>query len=89
MADEGWFDFREELGCTEWIDALPRGLISPRINLQHNSVNVQQTESGYSIYVGPMDPDAGGDALIIQLDTHLALVDYEIERLAPLPPPGP
>ena len=86
MADENWFDFREALGTADWIDELPRGLISPRISLQHNTVNVRQTESGYQVYVGPMNPESGGDALVIQLDPQLALVDYEIERLAPLPP---
>lgn len=39
----------------------------------------------YQIYIGPAEPDDGGDALIVYLDEKLQLKNYEIERLEPLP----
>ena len=82
---ETWFDFSEQMPSVEWLDELPKNLVSKRINLDYNSVNLDQTDQGYTIYVGPADPGKGGDGIFIYLDPRMKLIDYIIERIEPPP----
>lgn len=80
-----WYDFAEHFDSIEWISELPKGLLSQRIDLEFNSVSVQAEEGRYNIYVGPKDPDKGGDGIFITLDNKMKLCDYVIERIEPIP----
>lgn len=79
------YDFSEHLGSIEWIDSLPRGLVSEQIDITHTAVSITKQEDGYMIYVGPKNADEGGDGIMITLDDNFQLVDYVIERIAPVP----
>ena len=80
-----FYDFKDNIDSIEWIYSLPKGLLSKRIDIKHNTVTITKLENGYQIYVGPKDPDLGGDGLMITLDKDFQLVDYEIERIEPFP----
>ena len=80
-----FYDFKDNIDSIEWIYSLPKGLLSERIDIKHNTVTITKLENGYQIYVGPKDPDLGGDGLMITLDKDFQLVDYEIERIEPFP----
>lgn len=82
---EMWYDFSEHLDSIQWINELPNGLVSERVNLNHNHVSIQNKEGMYTIYIGPKEPDKGGDGILITLDKDMNLVDYVIERIEPVP----
>ncbi len=82
---EMWYDFSENMDSVEWISELPSGLVSKRINLQYQRVELKKVAEGYIIYIGPADPDKGGDGIEINLDNQMNLTDYVIERIEPVP----
>lgn len=83
--DTEYFDFKDHLSSVEWISRLPNGLIHQQINTGIHTVTITKNPTGWEVYVGPKDMDTGGDAIAILLDNDLALVSYEIERIAPSP----
>ena len=83
--DIEYYDFKEHVGNVEWINELPRGLVDHKIDIRYNTVVITKQKNGYQVYVGPKDPDAGGDAIMILLDKGYRLKNYEIERLEPRP----
>lgn len=80
-----YFDFKGHLDSIEWINSLPKGLIHQKINTGIHTVTITMNNTGWEIYVGPKDMETGGDGIAITLDKDLALVSYEIERIAPTP----
>ena len=78
------FDFRDHIQSIKWIDQLPSGLVTQQIDLRNSSVNITKQEDGVQIYIGPKNPDLGGDGITIMLDQDLKLLDYEIERIEPI-----
>ncbi|MGI0119421.1 hypothetical protein [Zooshikella sp. RANM57] len=84
MADM-WYDFSENMDSVEWISELPTGMVSERINLQYQRVELKKVVEGYIIYIGPAEPDKGGEGIVINLDTEMNLTDYVIERIEPVP----
>jgi len=79
------YDFNDHMESIEWINSLPRGLVSEKIDLRHSAVSITKKEGRYTIYVGPKNADEGGDGIMITLDENFKLVEYVIERLEPLP----
>lgn len=75
----------EHIESIEWIDSLPRGLVRDKIDMRYSTVTITKMDDGYQVYIGPKDPDLGGDAIAITLDDQFQLQDYEIERLEPVP----
>ena len=83
--DIEYYDFSEHVESIEWINELPSGLVSEKIDIRYSTVSISKLAEGYEVYIGPKDPDAGGDAIIILLDQDFRLKEYEIERLEPYP----
>jgi hypothetical protein len=83
--DLDYYDFKDQLGSTEWIQELPKGYVSERVDLRYSEVSITKEAHGYSLYIGPKSPEQGGDAIQIQLNSKFQLIDYEVERIAPLP----
>lgn len=83
--DIEFYDFKEHIDSIEWIYTLPNGLLSEKIDIRYNTVTITKLEHGYQIYVGPKDLDSGGDGLMVNLDKDFQLIDYEIERIDPIP----
>lgn len=81
---ENWFDFSEHMPSVEWLKELPSGLVSQQVDLTHWAVTVDESEEGYQVYIGPIDPYKGGDGISIWIDRAGQLKAYEIERLAPI-----
>jgi hypothetical protein len=79
------YDFNEHIDSIEWIYNLPNGLLSEKIDIRYNAVTITKLDDGYQIYVGPKDPDLGGDGLMVNLDDNFQLISYEIERIEPMP----
>lgn len=79
------YDFNDHIESIEWIERLPKGLVSEKIDMRYNSVTITKLEDGVQVYVGPKDMDAGGDGILITLDNDFKLVDYVIERIEPMP----
>jgi hypothetical protein len=80
-----YYDFREHVESIEWINQLPSGLVHQKIDIRYNTVSITKKVNGYEVYIGPKDPDSGGDAILILLDKDYRLMEYEIERLEPWP----
>jgi len=74
-----------ELSSLHWIDELPSGLLPSEIDFKFNSLNVTKTGTGFEVYLGPSNPDEGGDGLIILLDSNCNFIEYIIERVEPVP----
>ncbi|MBU2864568.1 hypothetical protein KO489_11990 [Reinekea forsetii] len=83
--DIEYYDFNEHIGSIEWMQELPKGLISDKIDIRYNTVTISKMEFGYEVYIAPKDLDKGGDGLLIRLDANFKLIDYEIERIEPNP----
>lgn len=83
--DVEYYDFSAHVESVEWINQLPRGLVDHKIDIRYNAVSITKQVNGYQVYIGPKDSDAGGDAIMILLDKDYQLMEYEIERLEPLP----
>ncbi|MEP4546995.1 MAG: hypothetical protein ABJ000_12510 [Saccharospirillum sp.] len=83
--DTEYFDFKDHMDSVEWINSLPRGMIHQRMNTLVHTVTITKNHTGWEVYVGPKDMDGGGEGIAITLDDDLALVSYEIERIAPSP----
>lgn len=79
------FDFNDHLPSVEWIQDLPNGFLTNPIDLRYRHVTITKLNTGYEVYVGPKDPDKGGDALVVTLDEKFKLVGHYIERLEPPP----
>lgn len=79
-----WFDFAKELGDTNWIDELPKGYLSKKIDLRFHHVSINRSETGTDIYIGPVNQEISGNALLVHLDAQLKLLDFEVELIAPL-----
>lgn len=79
------YNFADHLDSIIWIEELPKGLVLPTVDLRYQTVNITKQKSGYDIYIGPKDDQSGGDGILIRLNNQFHLIDYEIERLAPLP----
>ncbi|MCX4026646.1 hypothetical protein H0A36_00580 [Endozoicomonas sp. SM1973] len=80
-----YFNFNDHVESVEWIYQLPAGLVSEKIDLRYNSVNIKKEKNGYQIYIGPKNPNDGGDGLLINLDNNLKLINYVVERIDPTP----
>jgi len=83
--DTEFFDLKDHMDSVGWINSLPQGLIRQKINTRIHTVTITSSNTGWEVYVGPKDMDTGGDGIAITLDKDLALVSYEIERIAPTP----
>lgn len=83
--DTTHYDFSDHIDSIEWIDSLPKGLLSERIDTRYNTVTITPIADGYQIYVGPKDMESGGDGLLVTLDKAYQLTGYEIERIEPFP----
>lgn len=81
--DVEFYDFKEHIGSIEWIYSLPKGLINEKIDLRYHAVFITKLGDGYQVYVGPKNPDLGGDGIMVTLDDGLKLKDYVIERIEP------
>lgn len=79
--------FSEHLTSTKWLKDLPSGVLSEKVDLNYNTVSIERQRDGLTIYVGPISPNQGGSAVTVWLDSNLELINYEIERLAPIPLP--
>lgn len=80
--DSNFYLFSEHFKDTSWLKDLPSGSLSELVDLTHSIVSVKTLKTGYSIYVGPINPDLGGSAISISLDQDFVLVDHYIEHLA-------
>ena len=80
-----YFDFKAHLPSVAWMQELPTGLLKHPVDLRYSQVTITKEENEYQIYIGPKDPDNGGDALVITLDENLKLIDCYIERLEAFP----
>lgn len=80
-----YYNFNENIDSIEWINSLPKGLLSEKVDLRYNTVTIAKLENGYQIYVAPKDSEMGGDVLMITLDKDFQLKHYEIERIEPFP----
>lgn len=83
--DIDYYDFKEHVDSIEWIHQLPSGMVEERIDMRHSAVSITKLVRGYKVYIGPKDPDAGGDAITVILDKNFQLLQYEVERLDPMP----
>ena len=82
------YDFKDHLDSIAWIEELPKGLVSQKIDLRYSAVSITRLDAGFEIYIGPQSNDATssieGSGILIRLDGQLKLIDYEIERIAPI-----
>lgn len=79
--DIGYFDFEQQMASIEWIKELPAGLVSSQIDLRFNHVAITRLDSGYQVYIGPIAPELGGDAIVVILDKNQKLTEHYIERI--------
>lgn len=83
--DADYFYFEKQMASTEWIKELPAGLVNSQIDLRFNHVAITRLTNGYQVYIGPIEPELGGDAIVVLLDNNLKLSEYYIERIEPHP----
>lgn len=79
------FDFRDHIESISWIKQLPSGLVTQQLDLRYSLVNIIRKKDEVQIYIGPKNPDLGGDGIIISLDLSYKLLRYTIERIEPVP----
>lgn len=76
--------FSEHLDSVEWLEKIPKSVLTNTVDLTYSTVSINRIESGYLIYVGPITPEKGGSAVSVFLDPSLGFQRYEIEHLAPI-----
>jgi len=74
-------DLRDLLRNTSFVDQVLPDLGSSIIDTDLDQCSIKITGAGIQLYIGPIDPMAGGSAITISLDHHGDYVTHVLEEL--------